>query len=394
MSSLDRSVAPHVPREAAYTGSVGRTRRGQVHLCVPGAPPRAVEVLHCVNAATDPQLASSVREGRTNVVDGVPLASALVYHDPAARRLILLIPPSLAHRVLQERAALCLALAEEVEHPLPAYAMDFEVAIGAEELLAMLSRPAPREVRDRLMQAEATQRERELELDGRIAELRRREGFVRDEQRELESRSAQLERRQQELEARAQGLEEISERLEAGQRDLSLREGELEDRLGSLRQRELDASAREAELSERERILEREPASALDSGRSASGPRLARSLDTQELSLDEESELEESELEESELEESELEESELEEADLLESLDGVEPFESSGAFSAQSFGEDLVEERTSVVRVSETQLGDPTAFEAFLRDGELEMRVVPAPAGVEIFVRVDEGRDA
>lgn len=93
-----------------------------------------------VNAATDPALAELARRGELFRIDRAQgLLLSFVYHDPAKRKFALVLPEGLRHRALEERAALIESLAEEPEHPIPAYVAEAQVVIGLEALERYLS---------------------------------------------------------------------------------------------------------------------------------------------------------------------------------------------------------------------------------------------------------------
>ena len=189
-----------------------------MHVPAPEGGTRTLEVVCALNVHTDPELAVDALEGRLHRTPVGDLAVPCVYHDPEARRFVLVMPPALAHRMLHERADLLRRLAAE-ERELPAYVAAAEVVLGAEGLRDHLERD-PRSGRADL--------DRELEaLAGeRAAFAHEREAFA-GRQREV-AREA--------------------ERLDVIARDLTMREQELEVRLDALRERESELLAQAVEL--------------------------------------------------------------------------------------------------------------------------------------------------
>jgi hypothetical protein len=165
-------------REAGspYQGAAGQTRTVATHLACRCGVVSTVALPRGVNAATDPALAEQARSGRLHETTcarcgaGHRLDAAFVYHDPEAPRLVLVMPEGSRHRELDERAALWRELADDRAQAVPAYVLDFQVAHGTAELIALLAGPAD---------------DRAAALDARAAALDARE-------RELEAREAAL----------------------------------------------------------------------------------------------------------------------------------------------------------------------------------------------------------
>ncbi len=125
--------------EEPYRGAVGRTRFVSVLLPTPRGGMRPVNVPVSVDVRSDRHLAERLFAGRLHDVGGgEPLAVPFVYHDPLARRFALVVPRELRHRVLQERAAVLRALADDPEHPVPPYVARVPVVLGLEGLRAWL----------------------------------------------------------------------------------------------------------------------------------------------------------------------------------------------------------------------------------------------------------------
>ena len=122
-----------------YAGrSVGTRTEPVVYSCPCGERFRA-EVHVAVDAA-DGQIAAELVEGRLNRATCpscrmvATIDVAVTYHDGAARRLVLVLPESMRHRELAERARLLQRLAEDVQPP-PDYVLGgLEVRFGTRGL--------------------------------------------------------------------------------------------------------------------------------------------------------------------------------------------------------------------------------------------------------------------
>ena len=142
------------PVAAPYRGMVGITRRVPIHLSCPCGTLHAVEVVAGVDAEADPELAATLARDDEGgpfqevlcpmTSQAMRLAVSFVYHDPASRKLALVVPEVLRHREAAERAALWTLLAAEVEADIPAYVRSAPIVFGGGELLAYLG-AAPEE---------------------------------------------------------------------------------------------------------------------------------------------------------------------------------------------------------------------------------------------------------
>jgi hypothetical protein len=140
---IGRAPAGATADGPAYQGQAGATRTEALHLRQPGGALRTVEVHRVVNVGTHPELRQRVLEGDLHrQPDGSELAIAFVYHDPAQLRFALVIPPSLAHVELKERARLMTELADDA-HPVPAYVREGVTVLGIAELDQYLGGHAP-----------------------------------------------------------------------------------------------------------------------------------------------------------------------------------------------------------------------------------------------------------
>jgi hypothetical protein len=246
------------PEEPPYRGPAARTRREPTLVAFSDGVLRPVEVYVAVDVASDPALRDAAFSGALHRLEGgEELAIPYVFHDPDTRRLAIVVPPSLRHRALAEKAAFLARVAQDAAHEVPRYVQDAPVVIGHAGLQAWLSEPVRGAAGSRvegavaartaeLAQREATVAAREAELAAREAEVVRRETDLARLQEQLQRREERLAERGEALTRREDEIRVQLEELEAGQRDLALREQELEARVDVLRERERELAAREA----------------------------------------------------------------------------------------------------------------------------------------------------
>src|SRR5215467_1711044 len=108
-----------------YGGACGRTRTDSIHYTCACGFVYVIETHRSVNVTRDPVLGQRLREGTLANVSCPQCQAAatvelpVVYHDEARRQLILVLPPGLRHRELEERAELLMAMARD-RFPVPA----------------------------------------------------------------------------------------------------------------------------------------------------------------------------------------------------------------------------------------------------------------------------------
>jgi hypothetical protein len=122
----------------AYRGAIGRTQTTTVHVTDPRGVLVATQVTTSVDAALDPELADRLRAGAINTVavnGGAPvrIAVPVLYHDPDAELLVLVLDEAQRHRELDERIAVLEQLRADPA-AVPAYAKDFAVVFGGDGL--------------------------------------------------------------------------------------------------------------------------------------------------------------------------------------------------------------------------------------------------------------------
>ncbi len=234
MNARDDGEREGETQEPAYTGPVGKTRREQVHVTIPGGHLRSIPIYVAVDVKSDPGLKEAALGGALHRFEGgEELAVPFVYHDPDARKLALVIPEALRHRELLERARFLERLATDTDHEIPPYVREAAVVIGAQELLAYVEREAPQDaskVAEEAAEAAGALAIRESELDGRNEKLSERE-------ERLHTRAEDVTRREDEVRTAV-------EMFEVQQRDLEVQQEELARRLDKLQQRERELAER------------------------------------------------------------------------------------------------------------------------------------------------------
>lgn len=167
--------------DAVYEGHAGATSTESVHIRG-GGTYRCVSIHRTVNVATDPHLRALALSGRLHVLeDGSALACTFVYHDPAARKLALVVPEVLRHRELKARARFLRQLASD-SVAVPQYVAEARVVIGTGELAKYLASEA------------------EPDVDARERALEVRERRIRERAEEITRHEDELARMREELE--------------------------------------------------------------------------------------------------------------------------------------------------------------------------------------------------
>lgn len=213
--------------EAPYLGKAGTSRLENVHVPLPDGRIRSVAVYVAVNVATDPQLAGAATAGGLHRFEGgEELALPFVYHDPTARKLCVVVPESLRHLELKERARLLTAIADDQAVPVPAYARDAASVVGPAGLAAYLAR------------SESEYRDREGAIARKEQDLSARDAAMRQKEEALAAREVRIRERAEDVTGREDELRQLAEENEAMGRDLAMREQELESRLAALADRE------------------------------------------------------------------------------------------------------------------------------------------------------------
>jgi len=200
------------PSQNAYRGSIGKTQTTTLHVTGSRGEMVSASVYTTVDAVSDPELAERLQSDdpvrALNLVraeGGAPIkvAVAVVYHDPAAEVLVLVLADAHRHREIDERIKLLERMRDD-DAPIPPYAKEFAVVYGPSGLRAYLEQRAG----EALAAARAAGLSHELEQ--RTKELDRRA-------RELEAGLAELERHRLELERlRSEARNRVIAAVQAG----------------------------------------------------------------------------------------------------------------------------------------------------------------------------------
>ncbi len=168
--------------EDPYKGVLGRTRTENVQVWMPDGSVRAYSVYVGVDSSADPDVAILARTGMLHQLsDAVELAIPFVYHDPARRVFVLVVPEALRHRVLALRAEHLALIAADTAHAVPHYVRELEVVVGAPGLTARIERRTA----SSMPSAPPAEQERARALFERERELARRERLVLARERSL-----------------------------------------------------------------------------------------------------------------------------------------------------------------------------------------------------------------
>lgn len=169
------------PSQSAYRGTIGRTQTATVHVTGPNGDLVTSTVYTAIDAVSDPELVEKLHADALNAVV-VPI----VYHDPAAELLVLVLGDPHRHRELDERILLLERLRGDAAS-IPAYAKDFKVVFGSAGLRAYLEERA----HEALAQARSTDSAKDS--DKKRADLAAREDAFAKERAQFDHAKAQVE---------------------------------------------------------------------------------------------------------------------------------------------------------------------------------------------------------
>jgi hypothetical protein len=195
---------PRAPSQNAYRGSIGRTHTETVHVTGARGDLIVGTVYTTIDAVSDPELVERLHaedpERALNVIrlDGEPpihVAVPVVYHDPAAEVLVLVLGEAHRHREIDERIRLLERLRAD-DAAVPAYVKDFAVVFGPAGLRGYLEKRA-----QQVLDAADKDRGR-VELDRTRAELLRDRAELERSRQLIERDRAELDRARAETRAR------------------------------------------------------------------------------------------------------------------------------------------------------------------------------------------------
>ena len=190
------------PSQAAYRGALGRTQTTTVYVTGPRGELVPAEVYTTIDAVSDPELAERLHADdplrRLNVVpnegaEPVRVDVPVLYHDPAAELLVLVLDAAHRHRELEERIAVYEQLLADRRVAIPRYAKEFAVVYGGQGLRDYLERRAHAALEVARLSS------RELEHERARGELDKREAELDFRARELDAAAAELARAREAL---------------------------------------------------------------------------------------------------------------------------------------------------------------------------------------------------
>ena len=209
---------PRAPAQTAYQGSLGKTRTEVVHVTGPKGELVAATVHATIDALSDPELAERLHADTLNIVkldggESLRVAVPVLYHDPAAEVMALVLGDAHRHRELDERIRVYERLRADPA-AIPVYVKELAVVYGGAGLRAYLESRAERAVGET-----GLERQRK-ELDARTRELEAARKELEAKNRELDARGKELERQHKELErlraeARARVIAQVQMPVEA-----------------------------------------------------------------------------------------------------------------------------------------------------------------------------------
>jgi CpXC motif protein len=213
-----------------YGGACGRTRTEPTHFSCTCGLTFVVDAHRSVNVTRDPVLGQKLRDGTLGQVvcpacgTAASLEIPVVYHDEQKRQMILVLPPALRHRELEERAELLLAMARDRGFPVPGYARELQVAFGTaglgHKLETMTTTDPDRDRAAGLAGREAAVATREAAASAKEASLSKRDQELALRAADLSARVAELERRITEVGRRDAELAELAAALHEKKMDL------------------------------------------------------------------------------------------------------------------------------------------------------------------------------
>ena len=170
------------PSQNAYRGTSGQTQTETLHVTTPKGDLVPSTVYTTIDAVTDPDLVDKLYGRTLNTckveASQFELAVPVVYHDPAAEVMVLVLGEAHRHREIEERIRVLERLRRD-DTPIPAYVKDFAVVFGPEGLRTYLEQKAS--------QALAAQQD--------VSDLGRREAELERQRQELEQGRAELKRK-------------------------------------------------------------------------------------------------------------------------------------------------------------------------------------------------------
>ena len=189
------------PSQNAYRGSIGKTQTAAVHVTGPSGDLVVATVYTTVDAVENPELVERLHSQDParvlNTVQGPagtqPVAVPVLYHDPAAEVMVLVLGEAHRHREIEERIKLLERLRGDGA-AIPAYAKNFAVVFGSSGLRAYLEDRAHEALSQARSQDSAKDVDKKrLELASREEEINRAKAQVEHVKAQLDQTRSQLE---------------------------------------------------------------------------------------------------------------------------------------------------------------------------------------------------------
>lgn len=233
------------PSQNAYRGTVGQTQTTVVHVTDGKGDLVAATVHTSIDALSDPELVERLNSDTLNTVrDGdatVRLAVPVLYHDPAAEVMVLVLSEAHRHSELDERIRLLERL--RADHAaVPGYAKEFGVVFGAQGLRTYLEAKAQQALAARADSKELDRKKTEIVT--REAELSRKLTELAHEQTQLERARTEHEIAVAELRREQIELERSKAEVERGKAEIDRSKAEVERSKVDLERMRAEARAR------------------------------------------------------------------------------------------------------------------------------------------------------
>jgi hypothetical protein len=199
------------PSQNAYRGSIGRTQTATVHVTGPTGDLVVATVYTTIDAVSDPELVERLHSAdparALNTIENVQLAVPIVYHDPAAELMVLVLGEAHRHREIEERIKLLERFRAD-DSAIPAYAKDFSVVFGSAGLRAFLEERAHEAL------TAARSQDSAKDIEKKRGELAAREDEISRGRSDLERSRAQIEHAKAQLDQAHKQLEQARGQLE------------------------------------------------------------------------------------------------------------------------------------------------------------------------------------
>src|ERR1041385_2745937 len=126
-----RETAARARSQNAYKGTIGQTQSTTMHVTTSRGDLLASKVYTSIDSVSDPELverlyADTLNTLRLDGADAVSLSVPVIYHDPAAEVMVLVLGHAQRHREIEERIRVLEQLLADPA-PIPAYAKEFGV---------------------------------------------------------------------------------------------------------------------------------------------------------------------------------------------------------------------------------------------------------------------------